>query len=43
MSERLGHTDVKMTKDVYAHVLPEAHKEMADVMEEIGSRKVQQA
>ena len=26
VSERLGHTDVKMTKDVYAHVLPEAHR-----------------
>jgi integrase len=35
VSDRLGHSDVKMTRDVYAHVLPEAHKEMAEVMERI--------
>lgn len=35
VSDRLGHADVKITKDIYAHVLPEAHREMADVMESI--------
>ena len=39
VSERLGHTDVKITKEVYAHVLPEAHREMAEVMERIVARK----
>lgn len=35
VSDRLGHADVKITKDIYAHVLPEAHREMADVMESL--------
>lgn len=43
VSERLGHTDVKMTKEVYAHVLPEAHKEMADVMEQIVGKRSREA
>jgi integrase len=43
VSDRLGHSDVKLTKDVYAHVMPEAHREMADVMEQIIMAKVQQA
>lgn len=30
VSDRLGHTDVRMTKDVYAHVLPEAHSGPGD-------------
>jgi integrase len=40
VSERLGHSDIKLTKDVYAHVLPEAHREMAEVMEQIVTAKV---
>jgi integrase len=35
VSERLGHADTKITEDIYAHVLPAAHREMADVMETI--------
>ena len=35
VSERLGHTDVRITKEVYAHALPEAHSQMADVMEQV--------
>lgn len=34
VADRLGHEDIKLTRDTYAHVLPEAHKEMADVMEQ---------
>lgn len=40
VSQRLGHSDVKMTMSVYAHVMPEAHREMADVMQEIVAAKV---
>lgn len=35
VSERLGHADTKITEDIYAHVLPAAHREMADVMEQL--------
>jgi integrase len=35
VSDRLGHTDIKMTKDVYAHVLPEAQRDTAQIMDNI--------
>jgi len=37
VSERLGHRDPKMTARKYAKVLPEAHRSMADTMQEIMS------
>lgn len=35
VSSRLGHTDIKMTLDTYAHVLPEAHEEMGEITERL--------
>jgi len=35
VSARLGHSSVTVTESVYARVLPEAHREMADVMEQL--------
>lgn len=35
VSARLGHSSVKVTEAVYARVLPEAHREMADVMDAV--------
>ena len=39
VSERLGHTNIQTTKSVYAHVLPEAQREMANVMDTIARRQ----
>jgi integrase len=33
VSERLGHASIKMTLDVYSHVLPSMQQAAADVME----------
>lgn len=41
VSARLGHTSVKTTEAVYARVLPEAHRQMADTMEQILQRAQQ--
>lgn len=35
VAARLGHSSVRVTEQVYARVLPEAHHEMADTMETI--------
>jgi len=42
VSARLGHTSVQTTESVYARVLPEAHRQMADVMESVFERATQQ-
>ncbi len=42
VSARLGHTSVQTTESVYARVLPEAHRQMADVMENVWQRATQQ-
>jgi integrase len=39
VASRAGHKDIKMTRDHYAHVLPEVHRKMADMTE----RMLQQA
>ena len=41
VSARLGHTSVQTTEAVYARVLPEAHRQMADTMEQILQRAKQ--
>ena len=38
VSARLGHASVKTTEAFYARVLPEAHRQMADVMEAVLER-----
>src|SRR5207253_3661229 len=35
VSARLGHTSVQTTESYYARVLPEAHRQMAEVMENV--------
>lgn len=35
VSARLGHTSVRTTEAVYTRVMPEAHRQMADVMEAV--------
>lgn len=35
VSERLGHSSVKMTLEVYAHVLPGMQKQAADTMQKL--------
>lgn len=35
VSERLGHADVKITLEIYSHVLPTIQKQVADVLEAI--------
>ena len=42
VSARLGHTSVQTTESVYARVLPEAHRQMAEVMESVFERATQQ-
>jgi integrase len=42
VSARLGHADIKMTRDTYAHVLPEVHAEMGDITERL-LRKAKEA
>ncbi len=42
VSARLGHTSVTTTESVYARVLPEAHRQMADVTEGVWERARQQ-
>ena len=34
MQQRLGHSRAKMTDEVYTHVLPEAERRAAQIMEE---------
>ena len=38
VSARLGHSSVTTTESVYARVLPEAHRQMADVTEDVWKR-----
>ena len=35
VSERLGHSSVKITQDIYSHVLPEMQKEAADAIDRV--------
>lgn len=35
VSERLGHSTVTITQDIYAHVMPHMQQQAADVMEEV--------
>jgi len=42
VSARLGHTSVQTTQSYYARVLPEAHRQMAEVMENVLERAIQQ-
>lgn len=34
MQKRLGHAQAKMTDEVYTHVLPDAERRAAEIMEE---------
>jgi integrase len=38
VASRAGHSDIKMTRDHYAHVLPETHREMGDMTEKMLQR-----
>ncbi|WP_208741538.1 tyrosine-type recombinase/integrase [Arthrobacter agilis] len=35
LSRRLGHKDIKMTVNVYGHLMPEEHRKMAEIADEI--------
>lgn len=35
VSERLGHSSIKITQDIYSHVLPEMQKEAADAIDRV--------
>jgi integrase len=35
LSRRLGHKDIKMTVNVYGHLMPEEHRKMAQIADEI--------
>jgi integrase len=35
LSKRLGHKDIRMTVNVYGHLLPEEHREMAEIADAI--------
>jgi integrase len=39
ISERLGHSNVQITWNTYAHVLPESHAEAADVVDSLFASK----
>jgi integrase len=41
MQHRLGHATAKMTDEVYTHVLPEAERRAAEIMEQtiLGHRR----
>lgn len=39
VSERLGHSSIDVTLDIYGHVLPEMQKEAAEKLDEIFSRR----
>jgi integrase len=39
ISERLGHSNIQITLDVYCHVLPHMQKRASDTMEELLTRK----
>jgi len=39
VSERLGHSTIQITRDIYAHVLPHMQEQAAEVIGEILSRK----
>jgi integrase len=43
VSARLGHTSVQTTETVYTRVLPEAHRQMADVMETVWEQAKQRS
>jgi integrase len=35
VSERLGHSSINITQDIYSHVLPEMQKEAADAIDRV--------
>ena len=40
VSERLGHSNINITQDVYAHVLPQMQKVAADILDDIWSAEI---
>ncbi|WP_322785334.1 tyrosine-type recombinase/integrase [Carboxydothermus ferrireducens] len=38
ISESLGHSDIRITLDIYSHVLPESHRSAAEIVDNLWNK-----